>query len=162
MTTTMENKPPSASHTVLSQFMMPEHANTHGNVHGGWIMKLVDEVAAIAAVRHSRCASVTVAIDSMTFNAPVLVGELVTLEATLTYVGRTSMEVMVRVYSENLMTGKSVLTNTAYVVYVALDAGRCPTTVPGLLLETEEEHIRFEQGRERQRLRLERTQRELR
>jgi acyl-CoA hydrolase len=98
----------------------------------------------------------------MTFNAPVLVGELVTLEALLTYVGRTSMEVMVRVYSENLMTGKSVLTNTAYVVYVALDATRCPTTVPGLQLETEDEHLRFEQGRERQRLRLERTQRELR
>ena len=158
----MEPKPPRASYTVLSQFMLPEHANTHGNVHGGWIMKLVDEVGAIAAMRHCRCPSVTVAIDSMTFDAPVVVGELVTLEASVTYVGRTSMEVMVRVYSENLLTGKSVLTNTAYVVYVALDAQRRPTAVPGLEIETDDERTRFEQGRERQRLRLERAQRELR
>lgn len=147
------------SQTVLSAFMQPEHANAQGNVHGGWIMKLVDEAGALAAMRHCHYPCVTVAIDSMTFDAPVLVGDLLILEACVTYVGRSSIESMVTVYAEKILTGQRTITNTAFVVYVALDEQRRPTEVAPLLLESEQEKRRFEQGRARQQERLARARR---
>jgi uncharacterized protein (TIGR00369 family) len=139
--------------------MMPGDANPLGNVHGGIIMKLVDEAGGIAASRHSRRNTVTVAVDSMSFLKPIYVGTLVTFEARLTYVGHTSMEVEVRVEAENLLTGEKTHTNTAYLVYVALDEHGRPTPVPPLILETEEERQMAEEAKERQRLRLERAKR---
>lgn len=156
----MEPRLPKESQTELSTFMQPEHANSQGNVHGGSIMKLVDEAGALAAMRHCRRPCVTVAMDSMTFDAPVFVGDLLVLQSCVTYVGRTSIEVMVTVYGEKILTGQRVLTNTAYVVYVALDDQRRPTQVAPLLLASDQEQRRFDQGSARQRERLARARRD--
>jgi len=117
-------------------------------------MKLVDEAGAIAAVRHSRSNVVTVAVDSMTFLSPIYVGNVVTLTASLTYVGRTSMEVQVLVEAEDPLTGEKTHTNSAYVVYVALDESGQPCEVPALIAQTEEERERLARGKERQAARL--------
>ena len=114
-------KPVSASRISLAQLMQPEHANNLGNVHGGWIMKLVDEAGALACMRHAQQRVVTVAVDQMTFRQPIRIGDLVTLTAEVSYVGRTSMEAEVQVIAENPITGERTHTNTAYLVYVALD-----------------------------------------
>jgi uncharacterized protein (TIGR00369 family) len=134
--------------------MHPEHANLLGNVHGGWIMKLVDEAGALACMRHAQKKVVTVAIDSMTFRQPIKIGDLIILNAEVTYVGRTSMEAEVQVLAENPITGERTHTNTAYLVYVALDDQGKPTTVPTLRAETEEEKRKAEQAKERQERRL--------
>lgn len=144
----------SDSASTLHQFMMPEHANPGGSVHGGLIMKWVDEAGAIAAIRHAQRPVVTIAVDSMTFKSPVLVGQVLTLHALVTWVGRTSVEVSVRVLSEDPVSGVVTHTNSAYLVYVALDDARKPVPVPGLLLETDEERERWEGGKERQRRRV--------
>ncbi len=147
-------KPSSSSKTILSQLMQPEHSNTRGNVHGGWIMKLVDEAGALACMRHSQNRVVTVAIDQMTFTHPIKIGDLVILEAEVSYVGTTSMEAEVKVYAENPVSGERKSTNTAYLVYVALDDKGKPVAVPGLLLEDEAEKNRFDAGKRRQAHRL--------
>lgn len=147
---TLPPKPPRASRLVINQLMLPEHANTHGNVHGGWIMKLVDEAGGMCATRHSRRPCVTVAIDSMTFREPVHVGELLELTAEITWTGRTSIEVTVNVMAENLLTGDRIATNAANLVYVALDDRGRPTEVPPIAPETEAEVQRFADGQKRQ------------
>jgi acyl-CoA hydrolase len=134
--------------------MLPEHANLHGNVHGGWIMKLVDEAGALAYTRHAAHRTVTVAIDQMIFRQPVQVGDLVFFNAEVSFAGRTSMEVEVQVVAENPITGERVDTNMAYLVYVAIDAKGKPTRVPPLLAETPEELTRMVKARERQKRRL--------
>jgi len=157
--TKLEPKSAQSSCVTLSQLMQPEHANLRGDVHGGWIMKLADEAGALAAMRHSQQRVVTVAIDQMTFHEPIRIGDLVTLEAIVTYVGRTSMETRVQVVAENPVTGKRSYTNTAYLVYVALDEKGVPVPVPGLIAESELEKKRMEEGAQRQAYRL--SQREL-
>ena len=142
------------SQVILNQFMMPEHANALGNVHGGIIMKLVDEAGALCALRHAQRPVVTVAIDSMTFHSPLRVGDVVSLYAHLNYVGQTSMEVGVEVMAENPLTGERTHTNSAYVVYVALDDRGRPTEVPRLILETDDERARWERAKARQARRL--------
>src|SRR5262245_3193853 len=121
-----------ASEISLNQLMLPEHANALGNVHGGVIMKMVDEAGAIAAMRHARRPCVTIAIDSMTFKQPVHVGELMVCQARVSYVGRSSIEVQVTVHAENLLTREITHTNSAYVVYVALGGDGKPTGAPPL------------------------------
>ena len=150
----MEGKRISESLVVLSHFMQPEHANIMGNVHGGWLMKWMDEAGGLCATRHARRPCVTVAIDSLTFVSPVHVGDLVIMTARPTYVGRTSMEVEVRVEAENILTGERTHTNSAYIVYVALGADHRPVAVPPLVLENDEERERFERARLRQLERL--------
>lgn len=136
--------------------MLPEFANALGNVHGGTIMKLVDEAGAICAMRHAQRPCVTIAIDSMTFRQPVHVGELLVCDARVTYVGRTSIEVSVQVHAEKIITGETTHTNSAFLVYVALgDDGR-PAEVPRLVLTSDEDRALFEEGAERQRRRLSR------
>lgn len=147
-------KPMSASHVTLSQLMHPEHANLLGNVHGGWIMKLVDEAGALACMRHAQRKVVTVAIDSMTFREPIKLGDLVILNAEVTYTGRTSMEAEVHVLAENPLTGEQMHTNTAYLVYVALDNEGRPTPVSPLIAESEEEIQKMQKAKERQEHRL--------
>lgn len=148
------SKPVSASRITLSQLMHLEHANLLGNVHGGWIMKLMDEAGALACMRHAQRKVVTVAMDSMVFRQPILIGDLVILTAEVTYVGRTSMEVEVQVIAENPVTGERTHTNTAYFVYVALDDEGRPTSVPGLTVETDAQQRRMEEAKERQERRL--------
>jgi uncharacterized protein (TIGR00369 family) len=135
---------------TLSALMGPQNANSYGNVHGGVIMKMVDEAGALVAIRHARAPVVTVAVDSMSFMKPIYVGSLVMCEAELTYVGNTSMEVRVQVRTENPLTGDTTLTNTAYLVYVALGDDGKPTTVPELIYETPEQNLRALQAQERQ------------
>jgi acyl-CoA hydrolase len=147
-------KPMSASRIQLAQIMMPEHANTQGNVHGGWIMKLVDEAGGLASTRHAGHRTVTVAIDQMVFRHPIHIGDLVLFNAEVTYTGRTSMEVEVKVIAENPISGKQIFTNSAYLVYVAIDDSDIPTNVPPLVAETPEEQARMDAASLRQKRRL--------
>lgn len=149
-----DGKPVSASRITLSQLMLPEHTNMRGDVHGGWIMKLVDEAGALAAMRHAQSRVVTVVIDQMQFHEPIRVGDLVTFQAEITYTGRTSMEARVHVIAENPISGARTHTNTAYVVYVALDEKRNPKPIPALLPENEIQEQRMRAGKERQAYRL--------
>jgi acyl-CoA hydrolase len=119
-----------------------QDANAAGNVHGGTIMKMVDEVAGVAAVRHCGTRVVTAALDRMTFTQPVYVGQLVTVKATVNAAWRTSMEVGVRVESENVRTGEVTHTSTAYVTMVALTDEGEPTPVPGVEAESADEKRR--------------------
>ncbi len=153
-------KPVRASRVTLSQLMQPEHANLRGDVHGGWIMKLVDEAGALAAMRHAQARVVTVAIDQMRFHEPIRIGDVVILEAEVSHVGRTSIETRVQVIAENPVTGQRTRTNTAYLVYVALDESGQPRPVPALIAETEAEARRLEAGKERQAYRLAQRQAE--
>jgi uncharacterized protein (TIGR00369 family) len=152
----MQGKRVKDSQVTLNHYLLPQHANSLGTVHGGVIMKLVDEAAGLCAMRHAQRPAVTVAVDSMTFHSPVRVGELVTLNASLNWVGHTSMEVGVRVVAENPLTGECTHTNSAFLVFVALDEDEHPAEVPPLILETDEERRRWEEGAARQQRRLER------
>jgi uncharacterized protein (TIGR00369 family) len=154
MSETAAPKPMRASRVTLSQLMHPEHANLLGNVHGGWIMKLVDEAGALACMRHAQKKVVTVAIDSMIFREPIRIGDLIILNAEVTYTGRTSMEAEVQVLAENPVTGERTHTNTAYLVYVALDDNGKPTRVPPVKAETEDEKRKMTEALERQAHRL--------
>ena len=154
MTDALPPKPVKASRINIAQLMQPEHANILGNVHGGWIMKLVDEAGALACMRHSQRRVVTVVMDSMTFRHPIKVGDLVMLRAELTGVGRTSMEVEIDVETENPITGERKATNTAYAVFVALDDEGVPVRVPPLVAETEDERRKQKESSERQAHRL--------
>jgi uncharacterized protein (TIGR00369 family) len=138
------------SRFTLSALMGPQDANTRGNVHGGVIMKMVDEAGALVAMRHARAPIVTVAIDSMTFMHPIRVGDLVLCNAELTYVGRTSMEVRVQVVAEHPLVGTKTVANITYLVYVALDNGGWSTPVPPLVFETSAEEARAAEARQRQ------------
>ena len=149
-----EAKSPVESRVTLHQLMNPEHGNGRGNVHGGVIMKMVDETGAICAMRHARAPCVTIAIDSMTFRQPVHLGDLLVCSATVTWVGRSSMEVGVTVHAENPVTGEISHTNSAFVVYVALDKDGRPSPAPPLELTDEEARRHFAEGSERQKRRL--------
>lgn len=151
---TSPKKSPTESQIVLNTLMMPEHANHFGNVHGGIIMKLSDEAAAIAAMRHAQKPCVTVAMDSMTFQKPVHIGEIVTCTATVTYAHRSSMEITVEVTAEEPISGKLTHTNSAHLVFVALDETGRPTCVPEVLLTTPDERVRYDEAKSRQEERL--------
>ncbi len=129
-------------------------ANNAGNVHGGLIMHLCDEVAGIAAVRHSGARVVTAAMDRMNFRHPVYVGQLVTVKATVNAAWRTSMEVGVRVESENVRSGEVLHTSTAYLTMVALDDDGEPTEVPPVAPETQDEVRRAREAQLRRDTRL--------
>jgi uncharacterized protein (TIGR00369 family) len=150
----MEGKRVKDSQVIINYFMLPQHTNPMGNIHGGVIMKLVDETGGLCAMRHAQCRVVTVAIDSMTFHSPIQVGNMVTLKASLNWVGRSSMEVGVQVTAENPLTDECTHTNTAFLVYVALDEDGRPTRVRPLILETDEERRRWTEAERRQQNRL--------
>lgn len=134
----------------MSALMQPADANFMGVVHGGAVMKLIDEVAAACAYRFCRKRVVTVAIDGMDFHYPVAVGSLLKLRAAVNYAGRTSVEVGVRVETEDLATGRTTHTNSAYLVFVALDDLGKPTGVPRLVVESDEERQRWRAAEARQ------------
>ena len=158
----MSDKPgksPRVSQVSVQQLMLPEHANAWGKVHGGLIMKLVDESGGICAMRHAQRPCVTVAIDSMTFQSAVEVGEVLCCEAYINFISRSAIEVTVNVNAEDPIAGEVTHTNTAHLVYVAIDDDGKPTEVPPLLLETEADKARWEAGKQRQQERLERRKR---
>jgi acyl-CoA hydrolase len=150
----MDARPVARSRSVLVKWMGLEDANSAGFVHGGTVMKLCDEVAGLAAVRHSGGRVVTAAMDRMTFLLPVHVGELLTLQASVNAAWRTSVEVGVRVETENVRTGEKRHTNTAYLTMVALDDDGHPTPVPPLACETDEERRREREAQLRRANRL--------
>ncbi len=152
----MEGKRVHESRVILTHLMGVTNANTHGNVHGGIIMKLCDEAGGMAAAKHARRPTVTVTVDSMTFHSPVHIGDLLTVKAEVSWVGRTSMETCVVVTSENVLTGIVTHTNTAFFVYVALDEDRKPVLVPPLICETDVERVRCAEGEARRNRRLQR------
>ena len=161
----MDQAPPakkiSNSRITISQLMQLEHANNLGNVHGGWIMKLVDEAGALACMRHSQHRVVTVSVDQLTFRQPIRIGDLVTLTAEVSFVGNTSMEAEVHVVAENPITGECTHTNTAYLVYVALDDHGKPIQVPQLIPENDAQRLRMKEGRARQDYRLAQRRKEV-
>ena len=150
----MDGKTVKESAVIMAQVMGPPDTNPAGNVHGGVIMKLIDVAAGVVAHRHSRVNSVTASIDRLDFLYPVFSGDLVTCKACLNYVGRTSMEIGVRVESENLLTGEVRHTASAYLTYVALDKASRPIILPPLILETEEEKRRNREAQSRREIRL--------
>lgn len=139
---------------IMTELMMPNMANNLGNVFGGVILSLVDRVAAVAAIRHARNQCVTVSFDRVDFLEPIHLGELVVAKATVNFVGRTSMEVGVRVEAENLLTGERRHTNTCYVTYVAIDKTGHPVRVPPIVLETEDQRRRHAAAQLRRATRL--------
>jgi acyl-CoA hydrolase len=150
----MEPKPVADSRSQLIRWMGVMDANSLGNVHGGTIMRMADEAAALAAIKHSRCRVVTVGIDRMNFLVPIYVGELVTFSSTVNAAWRTSMEVGVRVDAENPHTGQTRHTNTAYLTMVALDDQGRPTGVPPALADTAVEQRRMREAELRRANRL--------
>jgi acyl-CoA hydrolase len=151
-------KPPSASAVTLSQLMELSHGNTMGNVHGGEIMKLIDTAAGIAASRHAGGPTVTASLDQMSFLHPVHVGNVVFVHAAVNDVGRTSLEVGVRVEAEDLVSGDRTHTSSAYLVFVALDEHGRPRPVPGLVPETDKERQRQAEAKIRREHRLARAE----
>ena len=140
---------------VSSALMMPQDENALGHVFGGAILAMLDKTAAVCAIRHARCTCVTVSFDRVDFREPILVGELVHMKASVNAVGRSSMEVGVRVEAENMLTGVRRHTNSCYVTFVAIDREGKPVQVPDLILETDEEKHRNESALERRQRRLE-------
>ena len=150
----MAGKPVRESASEYSELALPNDANSLGNVLGGKVMHLVDLAAAMAALRHARRPVVTAAVDSLHFLHPVHIGELMILRSSVNRVFRTSMEVGVKVETENLMTGKRLHTCSAYLTFVALDESGQATPIPPAIPETEEEKRRFRQAEERRESRL--------
>jgi acyl-CoA hydrolase len=145
----MQGKHPRQSDTVMSELMMPQHANIMGNVFGGVLLALLDRAAAVAAIRHAGKPCVTVSVDKVDFKEPIHVGELVTAFARVNYAGHTSMEVGVKIIAENVLSGEKRHTNSCYITYVALDEQGVPTEVPKLVPETADEKRRYDRAAQR-------------
>lgn len=156
----MEGKTVQESKAMIILQMTQADANLAGNVHGGSIMKLVDSTAGMVAARHSSSNVVTASIDRLDFYHPVYIGELLKINASINYAGKTSMEIGARVEAENVMTGEVRHTASAYLTFVALDQDRKPKTVPSLILQTDEEKRRNLQAAERRKIRLAERSRE--
>jgi acyl-CoA hydrolase len=150
----MQGKHPRQSDTVMSELMMPQHANIMGNVFGGVLLALLDRAAAVAAIRHAGKPCVTVSVDKVDFKEPIHVGELVTAFARVNYAGHTSMEVGVKIIAENVLSGEKRHTNSCYITYVALDEQGVPTEIPPILPETADEKRRYERAAKRRASRL--------
>lgn len=151
----VEGKPVSASRSEMTEIVLPAQTNPLGKLLGGHMMHLVDMAAAMAAHRHSNSYVVTASVDYIDFRNPVNLGEIVILKSQVTRVFRTSLEVGVEVYSENVLTGEKKHTTSAFVTFVAIDEHtRLPKPVPPLILETEEEKRRFHEAGKRREVRL--------
>ena len=148
---------------LMAQLMTPEDANPAGNVHGGVIMKLIDNAGGTVAARHARNNVVTASIDRLSFHKPVYIGNLITLKACLNMACTTSMEVGVRVEAEDLLTGEVWHTASAYLTYVALDSNSKPMEIPPLVVENSEQTRRYQEANARRELRqLERKREDFR
>jgi acyl-CoA hydrolase len=147
-------KPVSASRSEMVEAVLPNDANPLGNMLGGRVMFLIDIAGALAAHRHSNSHVVTASVDYLDFRFPIRVGEWIVLKSSVNRVFRTSMEVGVKVFSENVLTGERKHTSSAYVTFVAIDQNREPHSVPPLLLETNDDRRRHREAGERRRYRL--------
>jgi len=136
-------RPMSRSVGTITTIVMPHMQNIRGDLFGGELMALVDQAAAVAAIRHASGPAVTASIDRVDFRERIPVGSLVTCEATVDFVGNSSMDITVEVYAEQVSTGERRHTHTAHVVFVAIDENGKPVRVPRLVPETEEERARY-------------------
>jgi acyl-CoA hydrolase len=150
----MEGKPVRASISEYSDFALPTDSNGIGNVLGGKVMHLVDLAAAMAAMRHARKPVVTASVDSLHFLHPVHISEMIILRSSVNRVFRSSMEVGVKVMTENLLTGEQLHTCSAYLTFVALGEDGRATPIPPVIPETEEEERRYREAGERREYRL--------
>jgi uncharacterized protein (TIGR00369 family) len=137
---------------VMTEVMTPEKANFRGNVHGGHLLRLMDQVAYACAARYSHRYVMTLSVNKVLFKRPVKVGDLVTCRASVNYVGRSSMEVGIRVESEDLKSGESTHTNSCYFTMVAVDESMKPVAVTPLVLKTPDQKRRFEHAKLRREL----------
>lgn len=142
--TNPEARPISASRSIMTEMILPADMNHYGTMFGGQVMRYIDKIAAIASMRHARKKVVTASSDSLDFLAPVKLGEAIELEAYVTWTSRSSMEVYVRVESEDLLTGHRTLTATSYLTFVALGEDGRPCKVPPVIPETDEERYQHE------------------
>lgn len=150
----VEGKPVSFSRAEMVEVVLPNDANPLGNILGGRVMHLMDIAAAIAAHRHSNSYVVTASVDYVDFRNPIRVGDLIILKSSVNRVFHTSMEVGVKVFSENVLTGERKHTSSAYLTFVALDDHGQPRAVPALILETTDDRRRFEEAAARRKIRL--------
>jgi uncharacterized protein (TIGR00369 family) len=151
----MESKKVKATSVTVVQQMTQQDANLAGNVHGGVILKLIDNTAGIVGIRHTGGNVVTASIDKVDFHSPVYVGNLLRVSASVNYVGTTSMEIGVRVEAEDLITGEMRHTGSAYLTFVSLGEDHKPKRINQIIIETEEEKRRNYDAQERKRIRLE-------
>ncbi len=142
----------SKTHAIMNQLVLPNDTNTLGNLHGGRVMYLMDICAAMSAYRLSRSPVVTASVDRLDFLSPAQLGDMLILRSSVNYTGKTSMEVGVRIESENPQTGDINHTATAYMTFVALDSSNKPTSVPNIKPETDDEYRRFEEAKIRHKL----------
>jgi acyl-CoA hydrolase len=138
-----------------SQLMLPQHSNNLGLVFGGVILAMMDTASAVCAIRHARSTCVTASVDRVDFREPIHLGDLVIMKCSVNFVGRTSMEVGVRVEAEDLQTGNRRHTNSCYLTFVAIDRNGKPIEVPRLVPETDDEVRRYEAAKARRQRRLE-------
>ena len=146
-----------ANQLTLAQLMLPEDANPRGNVHGGTLMKLADTAGGVCATRHTRQRVVTVVMDSMTFEEPVYVGDLVVVQAKVTWTGHTSVETEISIEAENALTGERRHISRAYFVYVAIDENGRPTRVRPLEVTRPDQRRRWKEAEQRRARRLHRA-----
>lgn len=147
--TNTEPRPSSASRTELSEFVMPHLANGNGTLHGGELLSRIDKAAAVCAMRHAGCSVVTASVDQVDFHQPIAIGEVIRIVATVTWVGRSSMEVCVKVLAENPRSRTERHTNSCYVTMVSVDDEGRPIPAPPLELGSDEERQDFADGKAR-------------
>jgi len=141
-----------ASQVVISELMLPSHSNFNGKIHGGYILSLLDQIAFACASKHSRAYCVTASVDTVDFLRPIEIGELVTMKASVNYVGRSSMVIGIRVESENIQTGDIKHCNSSYFTMVAKDKDGNSIEVPGLVLKSDDEIRRFAKSIKRKKM----------
>ena len=160
MSETRQRVPMSSTQVTMMEIVMPNEANSMGNVFGGRVMSLIDIAGAMSALRLCRMPVVTASVDRIDFRAPIRVGEFIILHANVNYTGRTSLEVGVKVIGEHPLTGERTHTSTAYLTYVALDPEGKPAPIPQVVPETEEEQAWHAAAQERRARRLAQTKKE--
>ena len=153
MAADLKPRPVAESQTTMTELMMPSMANNRGNVFGGVILSLVDKAGAVSAVRHAGGPCVTVSVDRIDFREPIHLGELVTAKASVNFVGKTSLEVGVRVEAEDVPSGRRRHTNSCYLTFVAIDEAGRPRAVPPIVPQSDDEKRRHEAAKGRRALR---------
>ena len=154
----METKNCKDSRTIKTSHVFPNDVNNHGTLFGGMLMRNIDDVASISAMRHCRRSVVTASTDSVDFLSPIEQTDSVCLESYVSYTGKTSMEIFVKIVAENLFSGERRIAATSFLTFVALDEGGKPTEVPQVVPETDEEQMMYETAKGRAELRKRRRE----
>ena len=157
MTNSKEFKRVEDSQVTISELMLPNRANFNGKIHGGYILSLLDQIAFACASKHSGTYCVTASVDTVDFLAPIEVGELLTMKASVNYVGRSSMVIGIRVESENIQTGEKKHCNSSYFTMVAKDKEGKSISVPGLILDNDHDIRRFTKSIKRNKMKSKRV-----